>query len=104
MEGLELKSFEIISSVGAARSCFMEAISLASENEFDEANKKIVEGNTYFVEGHKAHAELIQMEANGSQIQMTLLLTHAEDQMMSAETFKTLAYEFIKLYEKMETK
>ena len=104
MEGLELTSFEIISAVGAARSSFMEAISLASEGEFEGAKKKIEEGNVYFVDGHKAHASLVQDEAAGKQIQMTLLLTHAEDQMMSAEIFKTLAYEFIKLYKEIKTK
>jgi len=35
---------------------------------------------------------------------MGLILTHAEDQMMSAEIFKVMAEEMIDLYRKLESK
>ena len=35
---------------------------------------------------------------NGEKIEMNLLLTHAEDQLMSAEAFGILAEKFIRLY------
>lgn len=98
MEGLELICFEIISSVGMARSLFIEAIQEAKEGNFEEAEKKIEEGNESFTQGHHAHAKLIQQEASGEACGMTLLLTHAEDQLMSAEAFKILSQEFVDLY------
>lgn len=102
MEGLELVSFEIISSVGAARSCYIEAIQLAKEDNFVEASAKVAEGEEFFNKGHHAHSGLIQKEANGEKSEFSLILMHAEDQLMSAEAFKIIAEEFIDVYKKMK--
>ena len=102
MEGLELTCFQIISSVGMARSFVIEAIQEAKAGNFEAAEQKINEGNENFTTGHHAHAQLIQQEASGEVTQMTLLLTHAEDQLMSAEAFKILAQEFIDLYKEIK--
>ncbi|MEJ8737894.1 PTS lactose/cellobiose transporter subunit IIA [Erysipelotrichaceae bacterium HCN-30851] len=101
MEGLELISFQIISSVGMARSSYIEAIKEARNGNFDIANEKIKEGEEYFIKGHSAHAELIQQEAGGSPVQPSLLLLHAEDQLMSAETIKIIAEELIINYKRI---
>ncbi|NBK96677.1 MAG: PTS lactose/cellobiose transporter subunit IIA [Erysipelotrichia bacterium] len=101
MEGIELICFEIISAVGSARSCYIEAIQKAKEKDFVGAKEAIANGDEMFNQGHSAHAKLISQEANGDQVQVVLLLVHAEDQLMSAETFKILANEFIDLYEKI---
>ena len=69
----------------------------AEEGEYEEAKKLIEEGNEHYAEGHKAHVEMIQKEASGESVETCLLLIHAEDQMMSAETFQVLAGEFIKM-------
>ncbi|MDF9824634.1 PTS system cellobiose-specific IIA component [Breznakia sp. PF5-3] len=101
MEGLELTCFQIISNVGGARSCFIEAIQQAKAKDFEKAQKSIEEGEAFFTEGHHAHAQLIQSEANGELSNITLLLIHAEDQLMSAEAFKILANEFIDVYKQI---
>lgn len=95
MEGLELISFQIISTVGTARSCYIEAIKASRLGNFDEADRLVQEDLDAFVEGHRVHAELLQAEAKGEPVEMSLLLMHAEDQLMSAESFKILAEEFI---------
>lgn len=101
MEGIELICFQIISAVGMARSSFIEAIKEARKFNFENAATKIKEGDEYFVKGHQCHAELIQQEASGNHLQPNLLLIHAEDQMMSAETIKILAEELIYNYTEM---
>lgn len=98
MEGLELIAFQIISTVGTARSFYIEAIQDAKKGDFDEAYKKIEEGSQIFIEGHHAHAELLQKEASGEITNLNLLLVHAEDQLMSAESFKIIAEELIEVY------
>lgn len=100
MEGMELISFEIISNVGGAKSCYMEALQLSKQNDIEGARAKIEEGDKLFTQGHHAHYKLVQEEASGSKVDASLLLIHAEDQMMSTETIKILALEFIDLYEK----
>lgn len=97
MEELEMICFEIISSVGTARSCYIESIRLSRQGKFDEAESQIREGKQIFEMGHKAHGKLIQREASGEKTEGSILLIHAEDQMMSAETFGILAEEFLEL-------
>lgn len=104
MDGLELISFQIISSVGTARSMYIEAIHEAKKGKIEEAKQMIKEGEKYFHEGHKAHAKIIQEEASGNKTELNILLMHAEDQLMSAEAFLIIAEELIDVYERMETK
>lgn len=99
---MELISFQIISAVGTARSMYIEAIEEAKKGNIEQARKLIEEGEEIFVEGHKAHAGLIQQEANGESVIPQLLLVHAEDQLMSAEAFKIIATQFIDLYERLK--
>jgi PTS system cellobiose-specific IIA component len=98
MEGMELISFQIIAAVGTAKSMYIEAIQAAKRGDFEGADQLIVDGTEAFLEGHKAHAGLIGQEANGEHIQFSLLLMHAEDQLITTETFKLMAVEFIELY------
>ena len=105
MEGLELTAFEIISAVGTARSTYIEAIQKAKTGDFEGARKMISEGDEMFVQGHHAHAKLLTYEAeNGQGSALSLIILHAEDQLMSAEGFKTIANEFIDLYERLAKK
>ena len=102
MEGLEITIFNIITSVGNARSLYIEAIQEAKQGNFDKAAERIKEGEESFMEGHHAHADLIQKEAAGEAAPASLLLMHAEDQLMSAEGFRILADEFIDVYKRLQ--
>jgi cellobiose PTS system EIIA component len=104
MENNELICFQIISAVGTAKSMYLEAIQEAKKGEFEKAASLIEEGRNVYTQGHHAHATLIQQEANGEKTEINLLLLHAEDQMMSAETIKIMAEEFIEVYKKLEAR
>ena len=78
-----------------------EAMKIAEKGDFDLAKAKIKEGDQEFVKGHEAHAGLIQKEANGEKVVPNILLMHAEDQLMSAETIKMMALEIIKLNQRL---
>ena len=70
---------------------------------YPTAEALIKEGDEVFVEGHNAHASLLQQEAEGGPgSTLSLLILHAEDQLMSAEGFKTIAQEFIEVYKKFK--
>ena len=101
MEGLEQVAFEIISTVGTARSCYIEAIQKAKEGKMDEIEDLFKAGDEAFNEGHNAHMGLLTKEAEGNSEGVNLLLLHAEDQLMSAEAFKTIATEFTDVYTRL---
>lgn len=100
MEGVELICFQIIASVGTARSMYIEAIQEAKEGRFAEARQMIKDGGQVFLQGHHAHLELLKDEASGNKPEIGILVIHAEDQLMSAEGFSILATEFVDLYER----
>ena len=97
MEGIELVCFKMISALGAAKSSFMEAVQEARLGHFEEARRCIEEGDKYHAEGHEAHFGLLQQETSGEPVQLSLLLVHAEDQLMNAEFLKITAEEIIAL-------
>lgn len=101
VEGLEMICFQIISNVGAARSSYIEGIQKAKAGDFEGAKKCVEEGQKQFLVGHEAHFELIQKEAQGQQVGGSLILVHAEDQLMSAEGFKIIAEEMIASYQRI---
>jgi PTS system cellobiose-specific IIA component len=101
MEGLEEIAFQIISNVGTAKSLYIEAIGKAKTGDFEGAEKMVKDGDDVFIEGHHAHAKLLEREANGKDT-LSLLIMHAEDQMMSAEAFKNIALEFIDTYHEIK--
>lgn len=95
MEGTELIAFQIISNVGMAKTKFIEALAQAKNGDFPGAASLMKEGSDFLVEGHKVHGELIKNEAAGNKTEFSILLMHAEDQFMSAETIKLLIAEMI---------
>lgn len=104
MGGLEQSAFQIISLVGTARSSYIEAIQAAKQGDYAKAEQLIKEGDEAFVEGHDAHTSLLTREASGEKNIVSLLILHAEDQLMSAEAFKTIALEFISVYQRLDGK
>ena len=98
MEGMELIAFEIISNVGTAKSLVVEALREVRSGNYANGEERLAEAAKYLTEGHHAHASLIQKEAAGDKVDFSLIIMHAEDQMMSTETIKLLAEEMIEMY------
>lgn len=101
VEGLEMICFQIISNVGSARSNYIDAIQKAKQGDFEGAEECLKTGQELFLKGHEAHFELIQKEAQGEAVGGSLILVHAEDQLMSAEGFKIIATEMIESYKRI---
>lgn len=102
MEGLELIAFEIISNVGMAKSLAIEALRDVRSGKYEEGKAKLNEASEFLVKGHHAHADLIQKEASGERVEFSLIIMHAEDQMMAAETIKSLVEQMIEMYKELK--
>lgn len=102
-EEMQLLSFNIILHAGNARSDAMEAIGLAKQYKFAGARSKIENADKELAEVHHIQTKLLQDEANGKKNEITVLLLHAQDHLMTAMTVKELANEMIDMYEKMQT-
>lgn len=102
MNGLELIAFEIISNVGMAKSLAIEALRDVRNGKYEEVKLKLDEASEFLIKGHHAHADLIQKEASGEKVEFSLIIMHAEDQMMAAETIKSLVEEMIEMYKDLK--
>lgn len=94
---------QLILHGGNARSFAMEAISYAKAGEIEKAKKGIKEAAAALNEAHKIQTDLIQKEAAGEQMELNLLMIHAQDHLMNAITIKDLASEFVDMYEKINS-
>lgn len=96
MESIEVISCQLIAASGTAKSNYIEAIEYGKKGDFEKAEELIKEGDKIYLQGHESHAKLIQLSTN-EQIDIPLLLIHAEDQMMNCETMKIFAVETLYL-------
>lgn len=101
---LENIVFAIIVHAGNAKSNCFEALNAAKERNFEEADKLIEKAKNDLLEAHHVQTDMLQKEAAGNKQQITLLLIHAEDHLMSAILAKDLIEEMIKLYRALHEK
>ncbi len=93
-------AFEMIATVGTAKSMYIESLQLAKQGEFDKARTMYNEADQIYSQAHSLHFDLVQKEASGEQLPFSLMLMHAEDQMLNTETIKLLINELIEIYER----
>ncbi len=95
MEGTELAAFNIISAVGEAKSKLIEAVEQSKKGHENEVKRLISEGNEAITRGDKEHFKLITEDSKNKDVQFSLLLVHAEDQLMSAEIFRDFTNQLV---------
>ncbi|MDT2755671.1 PTS lactose/cellobiose transporter subunit IIA [Enterococcus pseudoavium] len=86
---------------GNAKSDAMEAIQAAKNGEFESADEKIKAAEESLVEAHHSQTGLLTKEAQGEQLELTLLTIHSQDHLMTSIAFTDLAKELIDVYRKI---
>lgn len=90
--------FQLITFSGEAKSYSFEAIQLAKKGDVEQAKSHILLASEKLTAAHRFQTQLIQQEAGGEVVPISLLLIHAQDHLMNAVMLKDLANEFIDLY------
>ncbi|MBS7009448.1 PTS lactose/cellobiose transporter subunit IIA [Anaerostipes sp.] len=91
-------SFQIISYAGDAFSYFFKAVQEAREGRYEKADKQLAMGEEQLTLAHEAQTELLAEEAQGNDIEYSILLVHAQDHLMTTIMYERVAKEFISLY------
>lgn len=86
---------------GQAKGYAIEAINLAKEHRTDEADEKLKSAQVTINQAHNNQTKLLESEANGKIENVTLLMIHAQDHLMTSITFLDLAKEFVDIYKKI---
>ncbi|MBZ4662739.1 MAG: hypothetical protein JG776_421 [Caloramator sp.] len=101
---MENEIFEIISHGGNARAYAFEAVKKAQEGNIKEAEELLVKAQEELDIAHNTQTKLIQAEINGENLQMNLLMVHAQDHLMTAISEKNLIEQIVNLCKKLEEK
>lgn len=94
-------AFQIILHAGNGKANAMEAIQEAKSGDFEAADKKINDANIDLGKAHQFQTKLLQDEANGSDKEISIILIHAQDHLMTSMTVRDLAIEMIDLYRRL---
>ncbi len=97
-------AFQLISYSGNARGMAMEAINAAKNKNIEEARKLIQEAKEEIHKAHEFQTTLIQNEADGVKNEISILLIHSQDHLMTGMTVLDMAEEFVDLYEIVNNK
>ncbi|BES65543.1 PTS lactose/cellobiose transporter subunit IIA [Gottschalkiaceae bacterium SANA] len=102
IEKLAEVSMEIISYAGMAKSKYILAYeSLKKGNQHDyEKQRKEAEEN--YIHAHRVHSKVLTTEMETRTPQVSLLMVHAEDQLMSVETIRFLTTELAEMMQKLK--
>jgi len=79
-----------------------EAFKDMEGNDFQAADAKIVQAQEEISSAHNVQTEVIQAEARGDKVQVTLLLTHAQDTLMIAMSELQMARHMADILKKLK--
>ncbi|MBP2645776.1 MAG: phosphotransferase system lactose/cellobiose-specific subunit [Firmicutes bacterium] len=94
----EQEVFEIIIHAGNAKAEAYEALKAAQSGEFIKAAEAFERAEKELNLAHRVQTETIQQEAAGVKSEVTLLMVHAQDHLMSAITEKNLIVGMVELH------
>lgn len=89
---------------GEGKSNAIEAIEAAKAGNFELADAKLKAADEAIVQAHHAQTEMLTKEASGNHSEVTLLMVHGQDHLMTSMAFKDLAKEIVHLYKVLSTK
>ena len=96
----EKVAFEIISLAGDAKAELQKALKLAREHKFAEAKAQIEKATPQLQKAHELQTqELLTREANGEKLEFNVLISHAQDYLMTTYTFKETVSELVNIYQ-----
>lgn len=95
-------AMRLIFASGNAKSTAVQAMQAAEDNNLDAARSLIKKAKEQLHEGHAIQTKLMQDEINGKEVEKSILLIHAQDHFMAADTVILMADRIIKLYAQLD--
>ena len=101
---VEMIAMTLIGYAGETKSLAYQAMSVAKEGKFDEAEELMRQATEEMLKAHELQTDLIVREAGGEKLDVGLIMVHSQDHLMTAILFKELAKEFIDIYKRLAQK
>jgi len=95
-----MEIMDIIVNGGDARSSCLKAVRFARKGQLEEANELIKRAEKNLEKAHNVQTALIQAELRGEKNEISLLMVHAQDHLMTSLLARELSEEIIHLYQR----
>ncbi|MBS6503199.1 MAG: PTS lactose/cellobiose transporter subunit IIA [Clostridium sp.] len=89
---------QLIMYGGDAKSNAMEAIQAAKTGDFELAKNKINDAQASLTKAHHSQTQMLTKEAQGNKTELSLLMIHGQDHLMTSMAFTDLAKEIVDIY------
>jgi len=99
-EEVSMIGFEIVAYAGEARSSLLEALNLAQDGEYEQAERLIEESNETLNKAHNTQTEMLSKEASGETVDLGFTMVHGQDHLMTTMLLKDLISHIIELYKR----
>lgn len=100
----EDKVLKIIIHAGNAKSHLYEALSYAKQGDFKKCDEYMESANEEIIEAQQIQTSLINRKEEGKNAQITMLLIHSQDHLMTCLSERNLAREIIDLRKELRLK
>lgn len=95
---LETIAMTLVGNAGEGRSLAFEALNEAKKGNFEKAEQLLKESQERTLAAHEIQTQLICNEADGNKTEMSLLMVHAQDHLMTSMLARELIAELIEIY------
>lgn len=92
-----LPAFQLIEHAGDAESEFMLAMEAAEAGQFAQAEENYQKGCAALKEAHCMQTDMMKQEAEGSPIDINIIMVHAQDHLSMALQMKCQAQQVVSL-------
>ena len=99
-EEISRKGLELVAFSGEARTYYLEAVKAAKNKNFKESAKLIKQAEDSLIYAHKAQTDLIQKEAQGKYSEVTMMMVHGQDHLMTTILLRDILNTLIDIYRK----
>lgn len=97
-------AMSVIINAGDGRVCIDEAMDALAALDFETAESKLAEADEKILKAHQAQTEMIQREAGGEEIEISLLFVHAQDTLMTISAELHMAKKMLPVVRALATK
>ena len=99
---MEEEIMTIILNAGDARSKCLLALKSARKGEFEKAKEQLKQVSQSMVLAHDVQTRLIQKEISGEKHEVSLLMVHAQDHLMTAMAIRDMVEEMVAYAEELD--
>lgn len=98
---ISMTGFDIVAYAGDAKTDLIEALQEARKGNIEHARELMKSANESIVDAHNVQTKLLSQEAGGAEMDVTFIMVHAQDTLMTTMLLEDEVEYFIDEYERI---